>query len=245
MLIESKRIAETGRHLLSEKGGKQALSEIVRTFTLIVPDGLSVVLGARLLSTLQTRMPYAKLIIVSDNIDSAEQLRSGSVDLAIQAGANTAPELHIEEIYTQGMLVAFRKSSPLARGKLTIEKYCRATHVCVAPFSEPIKILNHLLKEKGRMRNVHLKVPTPYAALFAASRSDLIATVAVGLARGVAEGLDLACRELPLEFEPSPVVQLWHPRMQADAAHQWLRECLKISLLGKDRTPLSVSSNIA
>jgi DNA-binding transcriptional LysR family regulator len=239
MLIESKRIAETGRHLLSEKGGRQELFEIVRTFTLMVPDGLSVVLGARLLSVLQTRMPHATLCLLPDSADSTELLRSGSIDLAIQAGSKTAPELISEEIYSQGLLVAFRKMSPLERGKLTLDKYCKAKHVCVATTSEPIKLLNQLVKSKSRTREIHLKVPTPYAALFAASQSDLIATVAVGLARGVAEGLGLVCRALPLEFEPSPVLQLWHPRMEADVGHQWLRQCLRLSVLGKDRSLIS------
>jgi DNA-binding transcriptional LysR family regulator len=239
MLIESKRISETGRQLLSETGGQQKLSDIVRTFTLMVPDGLSVVLGARLLNALQTCMPHATLCLLPDSVDGTEQLRSGLIDLVIQAGSKTAPELLSEEIYSQGLVVAFRKESTLARGKLTLDKYCKAKHVCVATNGEPIKLLNHLVKSKSRTREIHLRVPTPYAALFAASRSDLIATVAAGLARGVAEGLGLVCCDLPLEFEPSPVLQLWHPRMNADAGHQWLRQCLKMSMLGKDRLPVS------
>ena len=49
-------------------------------------------------------------------------------------------------------------------------------------------------KDLGSERQIVLKVPTPYAALYAASCSDLVATVGAGLARGVAEDLQLVCR---------------------------------------------------
>lgn len=62
-------------------------------------------------------------------------------------------------------------------------------------------------KDLGSERQIVLKVPTPYAALYAASCSDLVATVGAGLARGVAEGLQLVCRDLPFEFEPRSLGQ--------------------------------------
>jgi DNA-binding transcriptional LysR family regulator len=87
-----------------------------------------------------------------------------------------------------------------------------------------------ILKKLTFERDVRLRVSTPYAALFTASRSDLIATVPAGLATNVAAGLDLACLKLPLETEDIAMVQAWHPRWQADVAHQWLRQCVLSSL---------------
>ena len=236
MLYESKRIAQTGRELLSEKGSRRDISAIPRSFKLIVPDALGAILGARLLGALHTRMPLATLTLLSGSLEANESLRGGSVDLVIQVMSKTAPELKYEEIYSQGMLIAMRKSSPFSKGKITMSRYSKAKHVCVTTESEPVKMLNGLAKSLGVERQIVLKVPTPYAALYAASCSDLVATVGAGLARGVAEGLQLVCRDLPFEFEPRPVVQLWHPRMEADAAHQWLRQCVRDSIPAKSRT---------
>jgi DNA-binding transcriptional LysR family regulator len=43
-------------------------------------------------------------------------------------------------------------------------------------------------------------------------------------ARAWADTFDLRVLEPPLELAPYAVLQLWHPRHEADAGHRWLRQ---------------------
>jgi DNA-binding transcriptional LysR family regulator len=60
----------------------------------------------------------------------------------------------------------------------------------------------------------------------AAARSTMVACAPEALARGVAPGLGLEVIKLPVAVPPEQVVQAWHPRVDADAAHQCLRRCI-------------------
>jgi len=55
--------------------------------------------------------------------------------------------------------------------------------------------------------------------------TDLIATVPERHTGHLRDGL-LAV-DLPLALEPFTVSLLWHPRMDGDAAHRWLRGCVR------------------
>ena len=46
------------------------------------------------------------------------------------------------------------------------------------------------------------------------------------MARTVAAALGPVVFKLPVAVPPEQVVQAWHPRLDADAAHQCLRECV-------------------
>lgn len=72
-----------------------------------------------------------------------------------------------------------------------------------------------------------LRVPIEYAALFAAVRSDLVAALPSRLVQSQQQALGLKIFTLPFGVPAELVVQAWHPRSQANAAHETLRWCAR------------------
>jgi DNA-binding transcriptional LysR family regulator len=80
------------------------------------------------------------------------------------------------------------------------------------------------LAATGRKRHIATTVGGFSAALALARHSDLIATVPERHTGNLRTGM----HSFPLPF-PMPaftVSMLWHPRMDGDAAHRWLRGCV-------------------
>jgi DNA-binding transcriptional LysR family regulator len=78
----------------------------------------------------------------------------------------------------------------------------------------------------GYERELVAWLPGGFATAIALARStDLIATVPerhTSSVRGDMHGF-----ELPVAVPPFTVSLLWHPRFDADTAHQWLRNCVR------------------
>ncbi|MNG74089.1 hypothetical protein D3C81_2157680 [compost metagenome] len=59
-------------------------------------------------------------------------------------------------------------------------------------------------------------------------KSDFILPLPRHVLQGVSGiGLPLEEIELPLALESVFIVQAWHPRLDRDPAHQWLRQTIK------------------
>jgi DNA-binding transcriptional LysR family regulator len=81
------------------------------------------------------------------------------------------------------------------------------------------------LAELGLRREVVAVVPGFPDAIRIARRSDLIALVprsSLGSSDTLTEGL--ATFELPVRTPEIVISAMWHPRMDADPAHRWLRD---------------------
>ena len=88
--------------------------------------------------------------------------------------------------------------------------------------------LDDILHEAGHdRRNIVLIVNGYSAALIAVASSDLVGTVARHFADHLARSLGLVVFALPMRSAPLKVSQTWHPRLDADPVHQWLRQCVK------------------
>lgn len=61
------------------------------------------------------------------------------------------------------------------------------------------------------------------AALHLVSTTDYVLTVSERLARAEAERFGLRVVAAPLPLPRYPIHALWHPRLDADGAHRWLR----------------------
>ena len=85
--------------------------------------------------------------------------------------------------------------------------------------------VDEALKAAGLARDIVTLVGGFSAALALARASDLIATVPERHSGSLRAGL--FSFPLPLDVAPIQVSMLWHPRMDADPAHRWLRACVR------------------
>jgi DNA-binding transcriptional LysR family regulator len=90
--------------------------------------------------------------------------------------------------------------------------------------------VDRALAEIGLERNILAVVPGFADALAIASTSDLVALVTASFHKAVQGGQPGGRRThafpLPVQTDPVTVSQIWHPRLDADPAHRWLRGLL-------------------
>jgi DNA-binding transcriptional LysR family regulator len=129
------------------------------------------------------------------------------------------------EFSRQPLMVAIHPNAAPKR-KLTAQTYAALKHVAVAPRQHEPSPVDEALEALGLHRIVLLTLPSAHAALVAAARGELTATVPERIAQATAPRLGLQLLKLPFAVAADPVLMAWHPRQVADPAHRWLRECV-------------------
>lgn len=214
-------------HALLAPPASHNLAATRRHFVIRAPDGIAVVFGAALAEALEQDMPLASLQFLPEGHSDSGALREARIDLDIGVLRDRDPEAEILLLSEQPLMGAVRPGHPLLQGELTMQRFAAERHVAMAPRPRENSPVDEALARSGLTRFVALTVPNGYAALVAASRSQLVACVPERMARGMQASLALQLFELPLPITMDPVVMAWHPRHNADPAHRWLRGTLQ------------------
>ena len=202
------------------------LSQLVRTFTLRTSDGFVENFGAALIQRLRQEAPGVRLYFLQKLNKDSTPLRDGSVDLDTGVvDPATRPELHSRILFEDRFVGVVRNGHPLSQGAVTAERYINGQHILVSRRGLATGLLDDTFNQQGWQREVVSLVSGFSAALALTRDSELIATLPERHTRHLRN--DCFSFDLPL---PTPTIQLsmiWHPRMDADPAHRWLRACLR------------------
>lgn len=194
-----------------------------RTFVVRATDALAGLIAADVVAALQQRSPLLRVRFVPEGDEDPEPLRDGRVDLDIGVGADDAPELITELLARERFVGVVRKGHPLTRGRVTSRRFVQYAHISVSRRGRAEGPIDRALQAEGLTRTVALVVPSFYAALMTAARSDLVAAVPSLLATSES----LTAFALPVPTRPERLRQAWHPRSTSDEAHKWLRAAVK------------------
>ena len=104
---------------------------------------------------------------------------------------------------------------------MTPERSAAASHVVVSRSGFEDGAVDLPFLAPGLQRHVANMVSGFSSALSLARMSDLVATVPDRHTASLREGLHSF--PLPVPTTPFTVSMLWHPRLDADRAHRWLR----------------------
>ncbi|WP_460145488.1 LysR family transcriptional regulator [Pseudomonas sp. S2_A02] len=202
------------------------LKQLVRTFTLRTSDGFVENFGPALIARVSKQAPGVRLHFVQKlNKDSAA-LRDGSVDLETGVvGDTTSPEVRTRALFEDRFIGVVRTGHPLSQGEVTASRYATGRHILVSRRGLDKGPMDDALEVLGLEREIITIVGGFSAALALARACDLIATVPAQHTRNLRTGLHSF--DLPFELPPITISMLWHPRMDADSAHRWLRECVR------------------
>ena len=211
---------------LMRAGDSRELAAVQREFVVRAPDGMAIVFGALLLGAIRRTLPLATLRFVAETGSDAMALRDGRIDLDIGAVHDRGPEIRTALLYEKRIVGAVRSGHALLGARVTLKRFVAEAHVAIAQRGQAREAVDSALTDAGGARRIALTVPSAYGALMAAARSDLVACAPEPLTRSVASGLGLELIKLPVSVAPEQVVQAWHPRVDADAAHQCLRHCV-------------------
>ena len=126
-------------------------------------------------------------------------------------------------LYREHYVAAVRLEHPLAKSRtISLESFCSYDHVLVSPtggsFEGPA---DEELARIQRRRTVRYSVPSFLLLPELLQIDDLIALVPSRLLRG--HGERLALLRSPINVPGFDVIAVWHPRVEKDIAHRWLR----------------------
>lgn len=201
-------------------------SRLSRHFTLRTSDGFVEFFGPALIALTQREAPGVRLRFVQKPDKDSAALRDGSVDLETGViGAASSPEIRTRALFRDRFIGVVRAGHPLARRKVTAARYAGGQHVLVSRRGLDKGPIDTALQAQGLARDIAVIVAGFSDALALARGSDLIASVPERHTANLRTGMHSFA--LPVEAPAITVSMLWHPRMDADPAHRWLRECVR------------------
>ncbi len=202
------------------------LSQLVRTFTLRTSDGFVENFGPDLVARASGQAPGVRLCFVQKTSKDSTALRDGTVDLETGVvDGTTGPEVRTRVLFDDRYVGVVRMEHPLARGAITPARYASGAHILVSRRGFEKGPIDDALAALGMEREIVTIVGGFAAALALARALDLIATVPERHTGSLRAGMHSFA--LPVSTPEIPVSMLWHPRMDADAAHRWLRGCVR------------------
>jgi DNA-binding transcriptional LysR family regulator len=196
------------------------LRQLVRTFTIRTREGFVENFGPALIARVANEAPGVRLRFVQKPDKESTPLRDAIVDLETGVIANaTAPELRAHALFRDRFVGVVRKRHPLSRGRVTPSRYAKGRHISISRREVDKGAIDEALQPL--QREVVTFVESFSAALALARASDLIATVPERHTGNLRNGMHSF--PLPLAMPEFTVSLLWHPRLDADPAHRWLR----------------------
>lgn len=214
------------------------LRRLVRSFTLRTADGFVESFGPALIARVFAEAPGVQLRFVPKPDKESTSLRDGSVDLETGViDPNTGPELRSQALFRDRFIGVVRSGHALSRGKVTPKRYAAGRHVVFSRRGIAKGHIDETLATLGLAREVVTIVEGFATALALARASDLIATVPERHTERLRGGMF----SFALPFAPPAftVSLLWHPRLEADLAHRWLRDCVRQVVAGGGGEPAS------
>jgi len=206
--------------------GKLNLGQLDRTFTLRASEGLVENFGARLLARVSEEAPGVRLHFLHKLDKDSGPLRDGSVDLETGVVDKAiGPEVRAQALFRDRYVGVVRAGHPLSEGEVTTSRYAAAAHVHVSRRDNDKGPIDDALAEVGLKRAIATVVGGFSAALALARASDLVATVHERHTGNLFAGMHSFA--LPVPIPQFTVSLLWHPRLDGDPAHRWLRGCVR------------------
>ena len=202
------------------------LTGLVRTFTLRTSDGFVESFGPGLVARIAAEAPGVRLNFLQKPDKDSTPLRDGRVDLETGVVEETlGPEVRSQALFRDRLVGVVRDGHPLSDGKLTATRYAEAQHVVVSRSGLESGAVDLPFLPSGLERKVGSIVSGFSAALSLARGSDLVATVPDRHTANLRR--EMFSFPLPVPALKFTVSMLWHPRMDADPAHRWLRACVR------------------
>lgn len=205
---------------------KLDLGSLERTFRIRSSEGFVETFGPRLIARAADEAPGVRLWFMPKPDKDSTPLRDGTVDLETGVtGRDMGPEIHTLGLFQDRFIGVVRKGHPLAKGRITPARYASAAHVLVWRRGLEMGPVDQALEQRGLVRNGVATVGGFASAIALAAASGLVATVPENHTRSLWKGMHGF--PLPMPVPGFTISLFWHPRMDADPAHRWLRSLVQ------------------
>lgn len=221
-------LAQEARAVLTPVAGQIDPQSLERTFTIRANEGFVALFAPAIIAGIVEEAPGVRLRFVPKPDKQATPLRDGTVDLEIGTAGISAPEVRSLLVFRDRFMGAVRLDHPLLKGPVTPPLYAACGHVVASRRGVGKGPVDDALAALGLKREIIAVVPSFLDALNIARRSDLVALVPRScIGAGHMEGQQgLQGFDLPVPTPELAISAMWHPRLDADPGHHWLRQKL-------------------
>lgn len=157
-----------------------------------------------------------------DRYSAAEELKSGGLDLLLDAPDINARDLGQQPLLHLPYVVAMHAQHPLAGQELSLAQYLSAQHIHVSGRKKGRGQADLALHAMGHKREIKLRVQNYLVAAEVAQQSELLWTVP----RVLAQRTDLSICQLPFAVEALTLNLYWYKNAEDDPAKLWLRQLI-------------------
>jgi DNA-binding transcriptional LysR family regulator len=223
--------------------GDFVASRAFTTFVLAMADATAAELMPGLVEILEKDAPGVSMRALPLNTrDPRPLLEQGQVDLAVgffpavlaelsaQAQGAVAPFEH-ERLFAGDYVCVMRKGNPLARGPMTLDRYCDAHHLLVSFSGRPIGLVDRALAALDRKRRIVLTVNQFFTAGRVVANSNLLTVLPRHFVNVTGIAHELVLRPLPFEVPHVHIDSLWARRQVQRSDHAWLRQAVAAAAL--------------
>lgn len=225
------RVHELAREVhtvLSPQSSQLDLITLDRSFAIRANEGFVGMFSAPLVAAVAEAAPRVCLRFAPKPVKDAGPLRDGKIDLEIGVVGAFAPEVRTCFLFRDKFVGVARSGHPLLAGPVTPESYAACKHVVASRNGIARGPVDDALARHGLTRGIVAVVPGFLDALRIARGSDLVALVpqscvSAGPASDASVAEGLVSFALPVSTPEIVISAMWHPRMDADPAHRWLR----------------------
>jgi DNA-binding transcriptional LysR family regulator len=206
------------------------MASLERTFTIRANEGFVAGLSVSLVAAITETAPRVRLRFAPKPEKDARPLREGQIDLEIGVLGAFAPEVRTQSLFRDRFVGVARIGHPLLSDtNISPERYAACDHVVASRKGEFTGPVDDALEDLGLQRTISVVVPGFPDAMRIARHSDLVALVPRScfgnrLESDQAATAGLQSFELPVRTPEIVISAMWHPRMDADPAHRWLRD---------------------
>jgi DNA-binding transcriptional LysR family regulator len=158
---------------------------------------------------------------------SFEAIEKGRIDLLLNADDGTAPTHFAKEIIFEVDFVCVMATESRFSRALTLKQYLAADHIGVGILGGIQTIPEKRLAAIGATRHCRIWVPYHSTAIRSIAGTNLVATVPRSMAGLEASNPALKILKAPAVLGTFKYLMSWHPRMNTDAAHTWLRSIIR------------------
>lgn len=212
--------------LLTGGGPEFAPASARQSFRLAAYDLLPRQFYAELIRRVTQASPDSEVAIRSpgDRFAHYAQLGEGELDVAITLWPELPPHLRATHLLTDEFVCLVRRDHPLTRAPLTLEAYCRASHLSsLEPLAGEGTVIDVLLARLGV--SVHTAVRTQFLGLAPPilACTDLVFSTGRLLAEQMASEHGLRVLPFPVPIRPLRYHLVWHERTHKHRALAWFR----------------------
>ena len=157
----------------------------------------------------------------------ADLVERGQLDLVLHIDDGLLPShFQSERLYREDWVCVVARDSRFG-DRLSLKEYLAASHIVVGTYAGVQTIPDKQMAAVGEKRSSCIRIPYFGVALQCLAGTELVLTLTSGMTSVVKRDRRLRLVKAPQELHGFHFLMAWHPRLNSDPPHVWLRQALR------------------